>query len=114
MDRGDLRAEIESRMKAHVSRKFPRGGPRSDPVDDAISSLAEYGGYVAGLVERYRREMPMGSDTIVLPVELEGVFEREYRNDSTLDEFRRTWSELRGLAELLSQATGVPIERVSH
>lgn len=99
-------------MRVHQSRKFPRGGPRNDPVDDAITSLAEYGGYVAGLVERYRRKMPMGSDTIVIPVELERVFERDYPDESSLDEFRRTWAELRGLAELLSRATGVPVERV--
>jgi hypothetical protein len=111
MDQSTVRSQIEQIAKQRVQSKFPRGAP--DSHSDAVVDLAEYDGYIGGLTGRFLQKSPrpLPVATIVLPRDLEKVFEAPTAETPALAEFRKTWLQLRALAELLSQATGIPLER---
>jgi hypothetical protein len=104
------RKEIERIWTARQTKKFPRGDPRTGPSADAVLSLAEYDGYIGGLASRYLHSNKLGVDRITIPRDLERTFEAP-EFEAGLESFRATWAELRALAELLAQDSGVPLER---
>lgn len=112
-----LKGDLARRFRDYRALPTPRVRGRLD-LTGAEIDLYEEDGYLAGLVSKFLSDSPLEVDAIEIDRTIDSRLEQASTQSSAaqglLWEFRLYRQRMRELAELLSQASGIPIRDLAR
>ena len=108
----EIRRQLEQHYRTHKEAPVPRGVPRT-LIGDVDIDLYEEDSYLAGLTETFLKKGRLAIDAIdidkSIDARLANAVAQSKNSPNELNRFIRYRSRMRRLAELLGQASGIPV-----